>query len=133
MRAALRLVLAHILACFFLQLVLIAWMVADGSHIKAIRGVMATLFAPILIPLPLLRIGPKMRPLGYAVYCFMYLTAVVVTYGLLSWRARTVMRRLRLRKRECLKCGYDLRATSDRCPECGTSIAEQQKSAPVSN
>ncbi len=49
-------------------------------------------------------------------YLLFLLFAILPAHGLL------LIRRLRARLRSglCVKCGYDLRASKERCPECGT-------------
>jgi hypothetical protein len=125
MRLAIRFLLAHVIASFCLQLTLLVWVVIADEKLKPLRGVMAMLFSPILVPLPLLRIGPKMRYLGYGVYLAMYLTLFAAASFVLAWRASQKRRRVRGSKGQCVKCGYDLRATPDRCPECGTVLKTQ--------
>jgi hypothetical protein len=48
-----------------------------------------------------------------------WLPVLALALPSLAWGVRRVRRRRRLDTGLCPACGYDLRATPDRCPECG--------------
>jgi len=59
--------------------------------------------------------------------------AVVISSWLLGLSVLQFSRRLRqqwlAKHNRCIRCGYDLRASSGKCPECGTPIPERMKLA----
>ena len=52
-----------------------------------------------------------------------FLTILASTLPCL-WMAGRLKRQRRLRHHLCVECGYDLRASTERCPECGTLISK---------
>ena len=77
------------------------------------------------IPLPL-KGTDRLDAMAAPVWFILLLTAVLPGWRLLIWQRDGARRKDHL----CAACGYDLRATPDRCPECGT-VPEQAIVAPI--
>ena len=64
-------------------------------------------------------------------YTGVNLLLVIVVTSILptQWLYGVLLRRWRIRHGCCVCCGYDLRATRDRCPECGHFLEPQSHAA----
>jgi hypothetical protein len=68
--------------------------------------------------------GPT--PYGHNRVILVPFWSLLLFFAVTTGASLYVLRRSRIRHRRsrnlCVKCAYDLRATSDRCPECGTPV-----------
>lgn len=82
----------------------------------------------VLFLVPNLHSGPVPPNLNMITACSVERLALILIGGgildvlvrVIPQRRRETEQTWRLRNGLCLRCGYDLRGSSERCPECGT-------------
>ena len=71
------------------------------------------------------------RQITFPLLYFAALFAILPSILCISVGRRRLIYRTRMKQGLCLKCGYDLRASPERCPECGTPIPTDVKRMPI--
>jgi len=65
-------------------------------------------------------------PLWMATIALALIILTMIWSAISQWRARE-LERSRARRGVCIRCAYDLRGVTDRCPECGIRVPSAKR------
>ena len=97
-------------------------------------GVATATAAALLLFICLAPITYGLLPRSFWLPIILGIAAVSFVVGSLTGYGAACRRRdwIRAREGQCLRCGYDLRASTDRCPECGRRLRRGETPEPRS-
>jgi hypothetical protein len=125
-----RLLAAHFFGSYLAWLALLVVVLLHSPHDKdLIAGFIWWVVAPIVVPIVLISPGHgRFHPWWTGVIFWWVYGAVfgLIIIGWLRIEKRRDLLRKRARQGLCPRCGYDLRGSPERCPECGRERVQSE-------
>ena len=120
-RRANRLIVSHVIASYAWYALVLGWDVVvldKGQHVLQWHTAAVFAFAPVMVPFffAMFLVATPGRGMNGYVLAATYACLTAAAYFILSVRDARLQRE---RQGKCRGCGYDLRGTPQRCPECG--------------